>query len=77
MSKVYFSVTIKTQGKSKILELSYHQAKDIYRKIKASYPDASIGVFGAKDLETFRRTQRSLAAYPVTKSITEFLEQKN
>lgn len=63
-------------GKAIILELpTTSAAKTAYSQIRKSAPGISIDVFGARDLNTFRRTQRTLPPAKLTKSIDEFVQK--
>ncbi|WP_035019853.1 hypothetical protein [Anoxybacillus flavithermus] len=76
MSKVY--IISVTDDKSVILELpSTKEAKIAYKYIRSKTPEASIGVYGARDLQTFRRTQRTIGSATVTRSVETFVKALN
>lgn len=58
----------------RILEVSTPvEAKETFIKIKARAPRSNYAVFGAKDIETLKRTQPSLSVAKVTNSLDEFI----
>lgn len=72
MSRLY--IYSKCQGNTGILEItSFQEVKDVYKRIKARVPRASIGVYGAKDFATLQRTHRNLTNYNLYKSLDEFI----
>lgn len=57
-----------------MLELSSSQeVKNVFKRIKASMPKASIGVYGAKDFATLQRTHRNLTNYHLYKNVDDFI----
>ena len=77
MSKLYiYSTTGRIKAETDILELgSTIELKSVYKKIKASIPKASVGVYGAKDFDTLQRTHRNLGRCKLTKSVDKFMAQ--
>ncbi|SHF25985.1 hypothetical protein [Desulforamulus putei] len=74
MSRLY--LYSKCQGSTGLLEIaSSQEVKDAYKRIKASVPGASIGVYGAKDFATLRRTHRNLTNYSIYHSVDEFISK--
>lgn len=58
-----------------ILETPHPSAgKDAYSMIKRHIPSANIGIMGARDIQTLRRTHRELKPTHVTKDINKFLK---
>ncbi|WP_003539893.1 hypothetical protein [Desulfotomaculum nigrificans] len=57
-----------------MLELSSSQeVKNVFKRIKASMPKASIGVYGARDFATLQRTHRNLTKYCLYKNVDDFI----
>jgi hypothetical protein len=76
LSKVYICSRDRYKRVIGVLEVpTTVAAKEAYDRIKASIPDVSIGVYGARDLATLRRTQRTLDTSKVFKTLPEFIEQ--
>lgn len=76
MSKIYIYATKNPDEKLKkvVLELSSsNEAKSAYQTIKQLVPRVSINVFGARDITSFRRTQRSLKNSQVVHSVSDFI----
>ena len=75
MSKVYICSTyIGTKGKV-VLELSTsEEAKQALQRIKKVYPRLSLGVYGSRDLVTFKRTHRTIKSATLVKSVADFLD---
>ncbi|WP_273837302.1 hypothetical protein [Guptibacillus sedimenti] len=73
MGKMYlYSKGSDPEGPIKILEVSSSvQAKAAFRELK-QLPGVSIGVFGARDMATLRRTQRTLDTSNVFKDLYDF-----
>jgi hypothetical protein len=58
-----------------ILESPHPSAgKEAYAYIKKRVPAANIGVMGARDIQTLRRTQRELKPTHVTRDVNKFLK---
>lgn len=79
VSKVY--ITHRPIGKTNVrvvLEVSSSDdAKDAYQAIKERAPWSDISVYGARDLATFRRTQRTMKGSPIVHSVSDFLKSCN
>lgn len=76
MCKFYIYSTNRHDINTDILELSTsNEAKLVFRRIKQSSPQASLGVVGAKDITTFRRTHRNLGKHQIFRSPEEFIEK--
>jgi hypothetical protein len=77
MSKVYITVGIsKKRSKSVVLELEgIDAAKSLYKKIQENLPGVSVGVYGARDAATLRRSHRNLKPTIITNNIPEFIKQ--
>lgn len=73
MGKMYlYSKGSSPEGPIKILEVSSSvQAKAAFHQLK-QIPGVSIGVFGARDMATLRRTQRALDTSNVFKDLHDF-----
>ncbi|MBM7572725.1 hypothetical protein [Aquibacillus albus] len=75
MSKVYICSTHRDSKAKVVLELSSSQeAKHALQQIKSMNPKLSIGVYGSRDLATFKRTQRVFKASTLVKSVTDFVD---
>ncbi|WNF37371.1 hypothetical protein RJD24_02605 [Bacillaceae bacterium IKA-2] len=75
MSKVYICSTHRDTKAKVILELSTSaEAKQALQRIKSINPKLSIGVYGSRDLATFKRTQRVFKASTLVKSVGDFVE---
>ncbi|MBT2744185.1 hypothetical protein [Bacillus sp. ISL-77] len=72
-SKVYI---YSTDAKALIILEAPHPnaGKEAYNLIKERIPTASIGIMGAKDIQTLRRTHRELKPTHVTKDVDKFLK---
>lgn len=76
MCKFYIYSTDRHNINTDILELSSsNEAKQIFSTIKKTSPQASLGVVGAKDMITFRRTHRNLGKHQIFKSPEEFIRK--
>lgn len=73
MGKMYlYSQGSSPEGPIKILEVSSSvQAKSAFRQLK-QLPGVSIGVLGARDMATLRRTQRTFDTSDVYKDLQDF-----
>lgn len=72
MSKVFLASGRRGRV-TQILETSPDVAKETFVRIKAKDPKSSIAVYGAKDIDTLKRTQPTLAVAKVTKSVDDFI----
>jgi hypothetical protein len=73
MSKIY--IISAGSGKAVILEAkSTKAAKSAYQSIKKAAPGVSMAVYGAKDLNTFRRSHRTLPPARLTTSVEDFVK---
>ncbi|QGG47389.1 hypothetical protein [Heliorestis convoluta] len=78
MSKIYICSTHRDTKAKVILELpTSEEAKQALQRIKRENPKISIGVYGSRDLATFKRTQRALKSPTLVKSVDDFLEAMN
>jgi hypothetical protein len=76
MSKVYICSRDRYKRVIGVLEVpTSGAAKEAYDRIKSVIPDVSIGVYGARDLATLRRTQRTLDTSKVFKNLPEFIDK--
>lgn len=65
-----------SKGNTLMLELSSSQeVKNVFKRIKASIPKASIGVYGARDFATLQRTHRNLTNYRLYKNVEDFMDK--
>ncbi len=75
MSKVYICSTHRGTKAKVILELSTStEAKQALQRIKNANPKVSLGVYGSRDLATFKRTQRTFKASTLVKSVADFVD---
>ncbi|QGG47413.1 hypothetical protein [Heliorestis convoluta] len=78
MSKIYICSTHRNTKAKVILELpTSEEAKQALQRIKTENPKLSIGVYGTRDLSTFKRTQRVLKSPTLVKSVDDFVEAMN
>lgn len=76
MCKFYIYSTNRHDINTDILELSTsNEAKLVFRRIKQSSPQASLGVVGAKDITTFRRHIVIWESIKFFRSPDEFIEK--
>lgn len=70
MSRLY----IKSSVTENVLELaSSKEAKRAYVEIKESLPEASLTIFGAKDISSLQRSHRHLNTSRIAKTVPEFI----
>jgi hypothetical protein len=72
MSKVYLASGRRGRV-TRILEATPDMAKETFVRIKARDPKSSIAVFGAKDIDTLKRTQPTLSVAKVIRSVDDFI----
>ncbi|EMR07027.1 hypothetical protein C772_01163 [Bhargavaea cecembensis DSE10] len=75
MGKIFIcSNKADTKSSVVVLELPTSQAaKDAFREIRGRNPKLSLGVYGSRDLETFKRTQRTLGVPKVVRTVNDFV----
>lgn len=71
MSKVLLCST--KNGKTFAVTVEPEKVKIAYRDIKEDLPGVSIGVYGARDLVTLKRAQRTLKPENIVESVPELV----
>ncbi|MEK4951964.1 hypothetical protein NST12_16855 [Bacillus sp. FSL W8-1127] len=72
-SKVYISLT--TKNITVILEAPTPvDGRNAYRFIKEHVPSANLSIYGARDIQTLRRTHRELKPTRVVRDVNKFLQ---
>lgn len=73
MSKVIVFST--KNGKKFAVKVVPQKAKTVYSTIKRDLPGVSVGVYGARDLATLKRSQRTLKPENISDSVPELVSK--
>lgn len=74
MSKSYICSTSRIDRTTRVIEVPTAQiARDMFKEIKSAHPKVSLGVYGAKDFATLKRTQRNLKEVQLVTRISELI----